>query len=201
MPQARLAPRTRVKAAHPRLRPAGLGLAAAAARRGPALRRGPAPAEAMSLPKVEASKANVVSAAYWGSFGVSLLLAPDMLFGAGGLVPYFSVPIAEPMAVFFARAFGAVMTGLGLGGYAFLDQKAAATNKVRVQVREREGLGLTMPVQQRCRQLYFFTALPMAVLNVMAALAGPGGIFLATMWKVQVAVHLAYMAVMASAMQ
>ena len=41
----------------------------------------------------------------------------------------------------------------------------------------------------------------MGVLNVMAALAGPGGIFLATMWKVQVAVHLAYMAVMASAMQ
>ena len=58
-----------------------------------------------------------------------------------------------------------------------------------------------MPVQQRCRQLYFFTALPMGVLNVMAALAGPGGIFLATMWKVQVAMHLAYMAVMASAMQ
>ena len=61
-------------------------------------------------------------------------------------MPYFSIPIAEPMAVFFARAFGAVMTGLGPGGYAFLDQKAAATNKVRVQVREREGLGLTTPV-------------------------------------------------------
>ena len=82
MPQARLAPRTGVGAARARPPPAGLGLAAAAARRGPtAARRGPAPAEAMSLPKVEASKANLVSAAYWGSFGVSLLLAPDTFYG------------------------------------------------------------------------------------------------------------------------
>ena len=44
---------------------------------------------------------------------------------------------------------------------------------------------------------YLYAA--MGVLIVMNALAG--GIFLATMWKVQVAMHLAYMAVMASAMQ
>ena len=63
---------------------------------------------------------------YTGGFGITLLIGPNLFFGANGIAPYFlSAPTA--WSEWFGRGFGAILMGMA-SGY-FFDKDSVAAQK------------------------------------------------------------------------
>ena len=108
---------------------------------------------------------------YGGGFGVLLFFTGgDMMFGQNAMTPYFAGPTSN-WNEWTSRAFGGQLIALASGYFFGGKDASTATGKFYCKINT-VGLGLMIP------------------LMVYGAFSGDSS-FNATMWKIQIPVHLA----------